>query len=185
MSKMQWLQCISYCKLTKVMEHQPVSRNLEFIGFMVMLAQQCKYTIWGKRSLGGSRQCHNARLQQGKGGKTDLIWMLHGNKVFELNLYRLYSYFLPPVSPGSISRLSAGPSWILRTTATRPCRRPPPTSTRATLGPQKRRMTGKCPVTPSGCGSLCWRRLATSWWWRWFVPVPSDKCGSKHSAAVG
>lgn len=74
----------------------------------------------------------------------------------------------------STSRPSVEPSWILRTTATRRCRRPPPTSTPATPGPRKQRMMGRCPATPSGCGSPCWPPLATLWWWRWFVSVPSD-----------
>ena len=83
------------------------------------------------------------------------------------------------LSPDSISRLWAGPSWILHTMATRPCRRPPPTSTPATLDPQKQRMMGKCPVTPFGCGLLCWQPLATLWWWLWFAPVPSDEMEAK------
>lgn len=64
-------------------------------------------------------------------------------------------------SPDSISRLWAGPSWILRIMATRPCRRPPPTSMPATLDLQKQRMMGKCRVIPSGYGLLCWQQLAT------------------------
>lgn len=90
-----------------------------------------------------------------------------------------------PSLSGSTSRPSAEPSWILRTTATRLCRRPPPTSTPATPGPRKQRMMGRCPVTPSGCGSPYWPRLATLWWWRWFVSVPSERCGSRNTAAAG
>lgn len=85
----------------------------------------------------------------------------------------------------STFRPSVEPSWILHTTATRPCRRPPPTSTPAIPGPRKQRMMGRCPVTPSGCGSLYWPRLATLWWWRWFVSVPSDRSGSRNMAAAG
>lgn len=75
-------------------------------------------------------------------------------------------------------------SWILRTTATCPCRRPRPTSMPAIRGLQKPRMMGKCPVTPFGCGSPCWQPLATSWWWLQSAPAPSDTTaktsGSKH-----
>lgn len=64
-------------------------------------------------------------------------------------------------SLGSISQLWAGPSWILLITATRLCRRPPPTSMPAALDPQKQRMMGKCQVTPFGYGLPCWQQLAT------------------------